>query len=62
MKLSGWRFFAGDEDETYTNNSDNFGFFDLNTICNYDRTIISYLNSNIGTSFERIGNEFKKID
>ena len=59
---SGWRFFAGDEDETYTNNSDNFGIFDLNTICNYDRTIISYLNSNIGTSFERIGNEFKKID
>lgn len=59
---SGWRFFAGDETEEYTSNANNFGIYDLNTICNYDETIIPYLNSNIGTSFEKINNQFKKID
>ena len=59
---SGWRFFAGDEDESYTNNPDNFSIFDLNTICNYDRTIIPYLESEIGSSFEKINGEFKKIE
>ena len=58
---SGWRFFAGNEDETYTNNPDNFSIFDLNTICNYDKTIIPYLNSAIGTSFEKENNGFKQI-
>lgn len=58
---SGWRFFAGDETEEYTNNADNFGIYDLNTICNYDNSIISLLNTNIGISFEKINNEFKEI-
>ena len=59
---SGWRFFAGNEDEVYTNNSDNFGIFDLNTICNYDRTIMPYLESEIGSSFEKINGEFKRVE
>lgn len=59
---SGWRFFAGNEEEEYTNNANNFGIFDLNTICNYDRTIIPYLNSEIGASFEKVYNNFKKIN
>ena len=58
---SGWRFFAGNEDEVYTNNSDNFGIFDLNTICNYDRTIMPYLESEIGSSFEKINGAFKRV-
>ncbi len=59
---SGWRFFAGNEDEAYTNNSDNFGIFDLNTICNYDRTIIPYLESETGSSFEKINGELKRVE
>ena len=59
---SGWRFFAGNEDEEYTNNSDNFGIFDLNTICNYDRTIIPYLESEFGSSFEKINGDFKRVE
>ena len=59
---SGWRFFAGNEEEEYTNNANNFGIFDLNTICDYDRTIIPYLNSEIGASFEKVYNNFKKIN
>lgn len=58
---SGWRFFSGDENEAYTNNSDNFSIFDLNTICNYDKTIIPYLEFEIGSSFEKINGQFKKI-
>lgn len=46
---SGWRFFKGDEDEEYSNNPNNHHVFALNTICNYDRDIIPYLHSPIGT-------------
>ena len=57
---SGWRFFKGDEDEEYMNNPDNFHIFALNTICNYDRDIIPYLHSKIGSEFIRISsNEFE---
>ena len=45
----------------YTECSENFDIFDLNTICNYDRTIIPYLASEIGSSFEKINGEFKKV-
>ena len=58
---SGWRFFAGTEDEKYTNNPDNFGIFDLNTICNYDESIIPYLKSQVGDSFEKTNGKFTKI-
>lgn len=57
---SGWRFFKGDEDEEYMNNPDHFHIFALNTICNYDRDIIPYLHSKIGSEFIRISsNEFE---
>ncbi len=46
---SGWRFLKGDEDEEYSNNPDNFKIYKLNTICNYDESIIPYLNMPIGT-------------
>ena len=58
---SGWRFFAGNEDEKYTNNSDNFGIFDLNTKCNNERSIIAYQESESGSSFKEINSEFKKV-
>ncbi len=58
---SGWRFFAGSESEEYTNNPDNFSIFELNTICNYDNSIIPYLNYSIGSSFEKENNKFKMI-
>ena len=59
---SGWRFFAGIEDEKYTNNPNNFSIFNLNTICNYDKAIIPYLKSEIGSSFEKNNDQFKRIN
>ena len=58
---SGWRFFAGDENEEYTNNADNFKMYNLNTICNYDKSIIPYLNSEIGSAFEKKNGNFNKV-
>ena len=57
---SGWRFFAGDEDEEYTNNPDNFNVFRLNTICNYDQTIIPYLDAPYNTAYVWEKDEFVK--
>lgn len=55
---SGWRIFSGNEDEEYTNNSANFEIYDLNTICNYDNSIIPYLDYPQGSCLERNGNAF----
>ncbi len=58
---SGWRFTAGNEDEEYMDNPDNHHIFALNTVCNYDRDIIPFLNSDIGSAFIRISsNQFEK--
>lgn len=50
---SGWRFMAGDESDSYMNNPENIGVYSLNTICNYDKDIIPFLNSPIGTAYFR---------
>lgn len=55
---SGWRFFAGDETEEYTDNPDNFNVFSLNTVCNYDPDIIPYLDAPYGSCFIKEGNKF----
>src|SRR5690242_5855113 len=50
---SGWRFFSGAEDEDYTENADNFGIYEVNSIANFDRAIIPCLDAPYGTAFER---------
>lgn len=50
---SGWRFLAGDEDDAYLANPDNFHIFEVNTICNYDPTLLDIINSEIDTSFRK---------
>lgn len=51
---SGWQFFSGTEDQEYIDNAENVAIYDVNTIANYDRAIIPYLNLPIGTQLERI--------
>lgn len=48
---SGWRFFAGDEDDDYANNPDNLGLYKLNTICNYDSAIVPLLTSPYNSAY-----------
>lgn len=59
---SGWRFMAGDEDDEYIDNPDNLHMFAINTICNYDRDIIPYLKSKIGSAYIRIDRNNFEID
>ena len=50
---SGWRFFAGDEDDAYMADASRHDFYAVNTIANYDPAILSILDSAIGSAFER---------
>ena len=51
---SGWRFFSGDESQEYVDEAENMSYYDVNTICNYDQSIIPYLDSPIGSKLSRI--------
>lgn len=52
---SGWRFLAGDEDDAYMRNDDNHGVYDLNTVANYDPSVIPYLGAKEKSAFDRTG-------
>ena len=60
---SGWRFFAGTETQEEIDNPNNIGIYDVNTIANYDASIIPYLNAESDTAFEkaRCMDAFKRI-
>ena len=60
---SGWRFFAGDEDDAYMASNDNHGVYDLNTVVNYDPAVIPFLDATPGSRFDRTnGNTYVKLD
>ena len=49
----GWRFFAGDESQEYADTADHFAIYDVNTIANYDPTIVPFLAEPAGSAFAR---------
>ena len=59
---SGWRFMAGNEDDEYMNNPDNHHVFAINTIFNYDKDIIPYVTSKVGSAYIRISNTEFEVD
>ena len=60
---SGWRFLSGTENQKYMNDPSNSGVYEVNTIANYDRAIIPYLDMPVGTELERVEgtDEFRPI-
>lgn len=51
---SGWCFFSGvGEDDAYLDNPANSGVYDVNTMANYDESIVPYLDAPVGSVFER---------
>lgn len=50
---SGWRFLAGDEDDAYMQDPSLHGVYDVNTIVNYDPSILQFLDMAAGTCLER---------
>lgn len=60
---SGWRFFVGNEDETYTNDSNNMQIYSLESMIEHDSDIEKYLNSPNESEFIRINDHcFVKDD
>jgi len=58
---TGWRFLSGTETEEYLDDQSNYMIFAVNTVANYDAAIIPYLNSKIGTEWERREDKFVEI-
>ena len=50
---SGWRFMSGHEDDDYMELASNLAMYDVNTIANYDPSIIPLLHSPEGSAFEK---------
>ena len=50
---SGWCFMSGQETDEYANDIENLAYYNINTIVNYDRSIIPLLDAPIGSAFER---------
>ena len=50
---SGWRFLAGDEDDSYMADLTRHDVYDVNTIANYDPDVLPWLESPPGSGFER---------
>ena len=50
---SGWRFFSGGESQEFADNSANFEIYDVNTIANYDRSIVALLWAPVGSAYGR---------
>lgn len=49
-----WRFFVGDEDKTYTNDSNNMQIYSLKSVIEHDSDIEKYLNASNESEFIRI--------
>lgn len=50
---SGWRFMSGFEDDAYMDDTTSHGVYDVNTIANYDPSIIPFLEAPEGSAFEK---------
>ena len=59
---SGWRFLAGNESDEYMNDPHNHHVFAINEICNYDRDIIPYLSSPVGSVYIRVSDSKFELD
>lgn len=51
---SGWAFLSGTEDDAYMDDASNHAIFDVNTVANYDPSIIPFLDAPVGSVFEKI--------
>ncbi|MEL4177582.1 DUF2185 domain-containing protein [Roseateles sp. PN1] len=50
---SGWAFFSGEETDDYVDDAKNLGVYDVNTIANYDPSIVDFLDAPVGSAFEK---------
>lgn len=60
---SGWRFLSSTESDEYMADSSNHNVWDVNTIANYDPSIIPYIESPVGSVYEKLSEDkdFKPV-
>ncbi len=61
---SGWRFMCGLESQDYMDDPSNLAIYDVNTIANYDPSIIPFLDAPANSVFERTpgSKNFRTVD
>lgn len=59
---SGWTFMAGNEDDDYSNNPDNFRLVYVYTVYSLDPDIFNYIDKPVGAKFIRISSSKFEID
>lgn len=60
---SGWRFFSGDEEQDYVDDASNILLVKVSYVLNnIDKSIEKYLDSSVGSAFERNNVEDEFID
>jgi hypothetical protein len=50
---SGWRFLSGHESQEYLDDPDHLSIYDVNTVANYDKGVITHLSASVGSAFAR---------
>ena len=60
---SGWCFLSGFESDQYMNNKNNHAVHEVNTIANYDPSIIPFLDAPVGSAFEKnpMNEKFERV-
>ncbi len=58
---SGWRFFSGRESQEYADDPTHFARYDVNTVANYDQSILPFLDAPPGSAFEREAEVFAPV-
>lgn len=58
---SGWRFFSGDEEQNYIDDSTYTGIYAVNTAANYDPDIIPYLDTPAPCAFEKHAGKYRRV-
>lgn len=58
---SGWRFLSGTESDEYVNNPDVVGIYKVNTVANYDQSILPFLGRAAPCAFAKTEGIFKEV-
>lgn len=58
---SGWRFLSGTESDEYVNSPDHVGIYNVNTVANYDQSIIPLLGRPAPCAFAKTAGVFKEV-
>jgi len=59
---SGWRFFSGEENQSYVDDANNFSKFNASTLLNISPQVRYFLDASYPIAFELLDGEFIEVD